>query len=232
MKLISELRVMSLLLHPQQYSTLPLSDHYSFLISTHSTLLHLPSPVQRKGQRPTKPALFEINARSRTQRSTVEEVKRAMKWELKTNREVVEELLPMVSKMTSAMGNKEALRGSASIGPGMRGKLSSDLSSLGSFDFSVFQDGGSARGIGGASGAWSRRREDEEDLGSLDLDAEMDQSTEGVSVSQMTEVERGEDDLAGAAGGGPRGGSMGGGLAQDGWEEEEDEEEEEEIEDF
>lgn len=223
---------MLLLFHPQQYSTLPLSDHYSFLISTHSTLLHLPSPVQRRGQRPTKPALFEINARSRTQRSTVEEVKRAMKWELKTNREVVEELQPMVSKMTSATGNRGALRGSGSIGPGIRGKLSSELASLGSFDFSVFQDGGSGRGMGGASGAWSRRREDDEDLGSLDLDADMDQSAEGVSVSQMTEVERGEDDSAGAAAGRPGGGVIEGGLGQDERGEEEDEEEEEEIEDF
>ncbi|PWN17956.1 hypothetical protein BCV69DRAFT_285549 [Microstroma glucosiphilum] len=215
------------------YSTLPLSDHYSFLISTHSTLLHLPSPVERRGQRPTKPALFEINARSRMHRATVEEMKRAMKWELKTNREVVEELLPMVSKMGSALGKKGTIRGvgvgSGSVGAGVAGKVSADLASLGAFDFSVFQDGGSMRGTVGGSTSWSRRRDDEEDLGALDLDAEMDQSVEGVSVSQMTEVERGEGDSADA---GAVAGGLRGELAEDGGGEEEDEEEEEEIEDF
>lgn len=152
-----------------------------------------------------------------------------MKWELKTNREVVEELLPMVSKMISALGKKGTVRGDGSVGADMRGSMGADLASLSAFDFSVFQNCGSGRGAGGTSSTWSRRYEDEEDLGALDLDAEMDQSAEGVSVSQMTEVERQEGNIGDA---GAAGGALDGGLEQDGGEGDEEDEEEEEIDDF
>lgn len=93
-----------------QYAHTNLHDHYTSLITSHSLLLHLPSPVPRKVDpprgAPTKPDYFEAVALMRAEAQSMGEVARRVglsgSGELKNARELALEWVPMVGKMVDA----------------------------------------------------------------------------------------------------------------------------------
>ncbi|CAO1628929.1 unnamed protein product [Parajaminaea phylloscopi] len=98
-----------------QFQTMQLSQQYSYLTTSYSTLLHLPSPAQRQ-HRLTKPAFFDVNARRREISKALESLQAsqhkgsqlaAESWyTLQPHSELTQEWIPMLAKMAEcSVGN-------------------------------------------------------------------------------------------------------------------------------
>lgn len=59
----------------EQYRNGPLVSYYQFLTSVHATLLHLPSPIPRTGQKLSKAAFWEVGRKIRETNNLIDDAK-------------------------------------------------------------------------------------------------------------------------------------------------------------
>ncbi|PWN28260.1 hypothetical protein BDZ90DRAFT_231255 [Jaminaea rosea] len=158
-----------------------LLSHYAGLITFGSTLLHLPSPVPRKGQKMTRPSLWEVNERSKALRGDVEALQDDYRSRRRaqgsscdvgirtaTPRQVAEEWGPSLAKMAAAAAATGDARG------GWSAKQKELLARVGGMDWrGAFSQGGGT-GVAAAAAAQSRDM-DADDAGDLGELVEEDQ---------------------------------------------------------